>query len=51
VQRISLDDGLVETILTGTSSCDPAHRTAWGTVIVAEEGGGSDGMLAFTDRK
>jgi hypothetical protein len=28
---------LVETILTGTSSCDPAHRTPWGTIIVGEE--------------
>jgi len=27
VQRIRLADGLVGTILTGTSSCDPAHRT------------------------
>jgi hypothetical protein len=37
VQRIRLSDGQVETILTGTSSCDPAHRTPWGTVIVGEE--------------
>jgi secreted PhoX family phosphatase len=37
VQRIRLSDGLVETILTGTSSCDPAHRTPWGTIIVGEE--------------
>lgn len=37
VQRIRLSDGLAETILTGTSSCDPAHRTPWGTIIVGEE--------------
>jgi len=37
VQRVRLSDGLVETILTGTSSCDPAHRTPWGTIIVGEE--------------
>jgi secreted PhoX family phosphatase len=37
VQRVRLADGLVETILTGTSSCDPAHRTPWGTIIVGEE--------------
>jgi secreted PhoX family phosphatase len=37
VQRIRLSDGLVETILTGTTSCDPAHRTPWGTIIVGEE--------------
>ena len=32
-------DGAVETILTGTSSCDPIRRTAWGTIIVGEEVG------------
>jgi hypothetical protein len=37
VQRIRLSDGLVETILTGTSSCDPVRRTPWGTIIVGEE--------------
>lgn len=37
VQRIRLSDGLVETILTGTTSCDPTHRTPWGTIVVGEE--------------
>ncbi len=37
VQRIRLSDGFVETILTGTNGCDPAHRTPWGTIIVGEE--------------
>ena len=37
VQRVRLADGLAETILTGTSSCDPTHRTPWGTIIVGEE--------------
>jgi Alkaline phosphatase PhoX len=37
VQRIRLSDGFVETILTGTVSCDPVRRTAWGTIIVGEE--------------
>jgi secreted PhoX family phosphatase len=49
VQRIDLSDGSVETILTGTSSCDPAHRTAWGTVIVAEEAGSSGWMLEIAN--
>src|SRR5262249_25225804 len=43
VQRVRLSDGKVETILTGTVSCDPVRRTPWGTVIVAEELG--DGWL------
>ena len=43
VQRVRLADGLAETILTGTSSCDPVHRTPWGTIIVGEEA--TDGNL------
>jgi len=45
VQRVRLSDGLVETILTGMSSCDPAHATPWGTVVVAEEAGSSGSLL------
>jgi hypothetical protein len=44
VQRVRLSDGTVETILTGTDSCDPVRRTAWGTVIVGEESG-NDGWI------
>ncbi|MCC2112973.1 MAG: DUF839 domain-containing protein [Hyphomicrobiales bacterium] len=42
VQRISLADGSVETMLTGMNRCDGIRATPWGTVIVAEEteGGG-----------
>jgi secreted PhoX family phosphatase len=43
VQRVRIADGLVETILTGTTACDPAHRTPWGTIIVGEEA--TDGNL------
>lgn len=39
VQRVRLADGAVETILTGTTSCDPVRRTPWGTIIVGEEAG------------
>jgi hypothetical protein len=39
VQRINLATGAVETIVTGTTSCDPIRRTAWGTVIFGEEAG------------
>jgi secreted PhoX family phosphatase len=41
VQRIRLSDGFVETIVTGTSSCDPVKRTEWGSVIIGEEVGGT----------
>jgi len=45
VQRIRLSDGHVETMLTGTDSCDPVHVTAWGTVIVGEEAGSTGSVL------
>jgi secreted PhoX family phosphatase len=37
VQRIRLSDGLVETIVTGTSNCDGIRRTPWGTILFSEE--------------
>lgn len=49
IQRISLKDGSVETILRGTVSCDPVHTTAWGTVIVGEESGESGSILELID--
>jgi secreted PhoX family phosphatase len=39
VQRIDLATGVAETIVTGTTSCDPLHVTPWGTVIFGEEAG------------
>lgn len=39
VQRVRLSDGRVETILRGTTDCDPVRRTAWGTILVGEEAG------------
>jgi secreted PhoX family phosphatase len=44
LQRIEIATGKAETIVTGTSSCDPARRTPWGTILFAEEaGGGANG--------
>jgi secreted PhoX family phosphatase len=40
LQRLRLSDGLVETIVTGTTSCDPTRRTPWGTILFGEEAGG-----------
>ena len=45
LQRVRLSDGLVETILTGTVACDPAHATPWGTVVFGEENGTSGTLL------
>lgn len=49
VQRVRLSDGYVETILSGTRSCDPAHTTPWGTVLIAEEAGNSGSVLEIID--
>jgi len=52
LQRITIADGSVATIVTGTVSCDPVRSTPWGTVIFGEEdGGGANGgrMYELTD--
>ncbi len=49
VQRIKLSNGAVETILTGTESCDPVHITPWGTIIVGEEAGSTGAVLELID--
>ncbi|MBC7944028.1 MAG: DUF839 domain-containing protein [Burkholderiales bacterium] len=37
VQRISLSDGKVETILRGMTRCDGIRTTPWGTILITEE--------------
>ena len=49
LQRVRLSDGQVETILSGTRSCDPAHTTPWGTVVFGEEAGNSGSILEVID--
>ena len=49
VQRIRLSDGLVETILSGTSSGDPVRRTPWGTILFGEENGTDGWMIEISD--
>jgi len=47
VQRVDLTlppGANATTIVTGLSACDPVRRTAWGTIIVAEEGGLTGGL-------
>jgi hypothetical protein len=46
--RVDLASGVTETIVTGTSSCDPAHRSPWGTILFGEEaGGGANGGRVY----
>src|SRR5262245_5802762 len=40
LQRLELATGQVQTIVTGTSDCDPTRRTPWGTILFGEEAGG-----------
>ena len=49
VQRIDLGTGTPTTILTGMTSCDPTHRTPWGTIVVGEEVGGTGHVLEIID--
>ncbi|MEJ2059040.1 MAG: DUF839 domain-containing protein [Gammaproteobacteria bacterium] len=49
IQRVRLSDGQVETILSGTRSCDPAHTTPWGTVVIGEEAGNTGTILEIID--
>jgi len=48
LQRLNLATGAVDTIVTGTTSCDPTRRTPWGTILFGEEaGGGSSGGRVY----
>jgi hypothetical protein len=52
VQRVDLSghpDSNVHTIVKGLSSCDPIHRTPWGTLIVGEEAGETGGFYEILD--
>jgi secreted PhoX family phosphatase len=52
VQRVDLSrpaNANVTTIVTGLSACDPVRRTAWGTIIVAEEAGATGGFYEIID--
>jgi hypothetical protein len=40
LQAIDIATGATTTLLSGTSSCDPAQRTPWGTILFGEEAGG-----------
>jgi uncharacterized protein DUF839 len=49
VQRVHLATGEVTDMIWGHVSCDPAHRTAWGTIVVGEESGSSGRMWEILD--
>jgi secreted PhoX family phosphatase len=52
VQRVDLSrpaNANATTIVTGLISCDPVRRTAWGTIIVAEEAGATGGFYELID--
>jgi secreted PhoX family phosphatase len=46
--RINIATGESETIVTGTTSCDPVRATPWGTILFGEEaGGGTSGGAMY----
>jgi secreted PhoX family phosphatase len=48
LQRINIATGVAQTILTGTSDCDPTRLTPWGTILFGEEaGGGAEGGRVY----
>jgi hypothetical protein len=49
VQRVHLADGAVTDMISGHISCDPAHRTAWGTIVVGEESGATGRVWEILD--
>jgi len=49
VRRVRLADGFVEDMIFGHVSCDPAHGTPWGTVIVGEEAGPTGRLWEILD--
>ena len=49
LQRINIATGATETILTGTTSCDPVRRTPWGSILFGEEAGGTGHLLELVD--
>lgn len=49
LQRVRLSDGVVQDIVSGNVSCDPAHRTAWGTIVFGEEAGPSGRLFELLD--
>src|SRR5262245_50316119 len=49
VQGVRLSDGQVQDMVFGLQNCDPARRTAWGTVVVGEEAGSSGRLWEIFD--
>src|SRR3569623_1921477 len=49
-QRIEIAAGAVANILSsGLTSCDPVHRTAWGTIVFGEENGSNGRVFELLD--
>jgi secreted PhoX family phosphatase len=47
--RIDLATGAAETIVTGTTSCDPTRLTPWGTILFGEEAGQGGRLYELID--
>jgi hypothetical protein len=49
LQRVNIATGEADTIVTGTTSCDPLRVTPWGTYIFAEEAGSGGRLYELID--
>src|SRR3569623_225978 len=50
LQRIEIATGSVANIVSsGLTSCDPVHRTAWGTIVFGEENGSNGRVFELLD--
>lgn len=50
LQRIEIATGAVANIVSsGLTSCDPVHRTAWGTIVFGEEAGSNGRVFELLD--
>jgi len=48
VIRVNLASGQTDVVVTGTTDCDPLHRTPWGSIIFGEEAdGGPNGGRVY----
>lgn len=48
--RIRIADGLTQQIVSsGLASCDPVHRTPWGTIVFGEEAGTAGRLFELID--
>lgn len=50
VQRVEIATGIIQNVISsGLTSCDPVHRTPWGTILIGEENGTNGRVFEILD--